>query len=54
MGDRVGWRNKGLWLFTEDLNYDLNAPQGHLPSLAMSGLLEGIYTLISRTMDCNL
>lgn len=54
VGDRLGWRNKGVWLFQEDLTYDLSAPQGHLPSIAMSGLLEGIYTLISRAMDCNL
>lgn len=54
VGDRLGWRNKGVWLFQEGLTYDLSAPQGHLPSIAMSGLLEGIYTLISRAMDCNL
>lgn len=54
VGDRLGWRKKGKWLFQEDLTYDLSAPEGHLPTIAMSGLLEGIYTLISRTMDCNL
>ena len=55
LGDRVGWRVNGTWLFPEDLNYTTNAPQGHLPSIAMSGILDrGIYTLISRTMDCNL
>ena len=55
LGDRVGWRVNGTWLFPEDLNYATNAPQGHLPSIAMSGLLDrGIYTLISRTMDCDL
>ncbi len=55
LGERVGWRVNNIWIFPEDVNYTINAPQGHLPSIAMSGILDrGIYTLISRTMDCNL
>lgn len=55
IGDRLGWRVNGAWLFEDDLKFDLTAPQGHLPSIAISGLLErGIYTLMSRTMDCTL
>ncbi|BAQ62803.1 serine/threonine kinase [Geminocystis sp. NIES-3708] len=55
VGDRLGWRINGTWLFQDILIYNIKAPQGHLPSVAMSGLLErGIYTLISRTMDCNI
>lgn len=54
VGDRLGWRMNGIWLFQDYLIYTNKAPQGHLPSLAMSGLLErGIYTLMSRLMDCN-
>ena len=54
LGDRLGWRVHGSWLFPEDLNYSISAPQGHLPSIAMAGTLDrGIYTLVSRTMDCN-
>jgi len=54
VGDRLGWRMNGIWLFQDYLIYTEKAPQGHLPSVAMSGLLErGIYTLMSRMMDCN-
>lgn len=53
--DKIGWRVNKNWLFQENLNYTLTAPLGHLPSLGISGLLErGIYTLISRCMDCSL
>ncbi len=55
LGDRIGWRVNNNWLFQDNLNYDIAAPQGHLPSAAISGLLErGIYTLVSRGMDCKL
>jgi serine/threonine protein kinase len=55
IGDKVGWRANNIWLFQENLTYSLAAPQGHLPSLANSGLLErGIHYLVSRGMDCNL
>lgn len=55
VGDRLGWRINGTWLFQDILIYNIKAPQGHLPTVAMSGLLErGIYTLMSRTMDCNI
>ena len=53
LGDQVGWRVDGSWLFPEDLNFTNDAPIGHLPSLALSGTLDrGIYTLISRMIDC--
>jgi len=32
--DRVGWRRKDSWAYYDDLNFSLNAPQGHLPVLA--------------------
>ncbi|NCQ04890.1 MAG: GUN4 domain-containing protein, partial [Cyanobacteria bacterium] len=55
VGDRLGWRINGTWLFQDVLMYTVKAPVGHLPSVAMSGLLEkGIYTLMSRIMDCNI
>lgn len=54
VGDRLGWRINGTWLFQDILIYNMKAPQGHLPTLAMSGLLEkGIYTLIARIIDCH-
>lgn len=55
MGDKLGWRAQGTWLFKDSLIYDLSAPLGHLPSVANSGILErGIYTLMARAMDCNI
>lgn len=55
VGDRLGWRVNGAWLFEDDLKFDLTSPQGHLPSTGISGLLErGIYTLMCRGMDCSL
>lgn len=54
VGDRLGWRMNRIWLDQDYLIYTNKAPQGHLPSIAMSGLLErGIYILMSRLMDCN-
>ncbi|OCQ99646.1 hypothetical protein BCD67_14605 [Oscillatoriales cyanobacterium USR001] len=32
--DRVGWRRKDNWAYYDDLNFSLNAPQGHLPAIA--------------------
>ena len=55
LGDHIGWRVNNSWLFQDNLNYKITAPQGHLPSAAISGLLErGIYTLVSRGMDCKM
>jgi hypothetical protein len=31
MGDRLGWRRGGEWLYYRDLTFDLSAPVGHLP-----------------------
>jgi hypothetical protein len=54
LGERLGWRVSGAWLFPENLNYSIDAPQGHLPSVAMAGILDrGIYTLVARTIECN-
>ncbi|MBF1988493.1 MAG: GUN4 domain-containing protein [Fischerella thermalis M48_A2018_028] len=32
VSDRYAWRIKQEWLKYSDLNFSLNAPQGHLPS----------------------
>lgn len=32
LGDRVGWRVNNNWLKYDDFTFDLNAPDGHLPS----------------------
>jgi hypothetical protein len=31
LGDRLGWRRGGEWLYYRDLTFDLCAPIGHLP-----------------------
>jgi hypothetical protein len=31
MGDRVGWRQAGEWLYYDRLNFTQTAPSGHLP-----------------------
>ena len=31
MGDRVGWRQAGLWLYYDRINFTQTAPSGHLP-----------------------
>jgi hypothetical protein len=36
VGDRLGWRLQEKWLFDQDINFTLQAPQGHLPILGTS------------------
>ncbi|NER37141.1 MAG: protein kinase [Oscillatoria sp. SIO1A7] len=36
-GDRVGWRDKGDWLYYENLTFSIEAPKGHLPSTVLYG-----------------
>ncbi len=31
LGDRFGWRRGSSWIFSHQLVYSLDAPQGHLP-----------------------
>lgn len=33
LGDRVGWRQNGDWLYYRELTFDISAPVGHLPLL---------------------
>ena len=35
--DRVGWRINGNWLWYKDLNFQLTAPEGHLPAIGGRG-----------------
>ncbi len=30
-GDKVGWRQKGVWVYYKDITFDKKAPEGHLP-----------------------
>ncbi|BAZ51181.1 serine/threonine protein kinase [Nostoc sp. NIES-4103] len=55
LGDRVGWRKQGSWLSNwlsyKNMNFSLEAPEGHLPAglmAAMDGLLVG-WSLVSRS-----
>ncbi|GAB1543830.1 hypothetical protein NUACC21_65060 [Scytonema sp. NUACC21] len=40
--DRISWRVNDDWLFYSDLNFNTNAPEGHLPAASI------VYTLTSR------
>ncbi len=56
-GDRVGWKNGGSWLSHENITFDLNAQQGHLPTLfggfdADGGIV--ISSLAQRLVNCNI
>ena len=46
MGDRVGWRQAGNWLYYDQLNFTQTAPSGHLPCLSGDGDIEVCYILI--------
>ncbi len=64
--DRVGWHNQGKLFYYSNLQYDLNAPSGHLPSgragdinilIRFMGKLGGfgverITALVSRLNEC--
>ncbi|MEH2268802.1 MAG: GUN4 domain-containing protein [Nostoc sp.] len=32
LGDRLGWKKQGKWLYWRELNFSEQAPKGHLPS----------------------
>jgi hypothetical protein len=38
LGDRVGWRKNGNWLYYSDYTFNTNALQGHLPVLERGGV----------------
>nr|WP_254777766.1 GUN4 domain-containing protein [Cylindrospermopsis raciborskii] len=38
MGERVGWRREGNWLYYSDLNFSQQAPSGHLPCFCFMGI----------------
>ena len=53
-GELVGWREDGRWLTTSDLDYSLNAPPGHMPSVSRDGSLSGgwlSYYLLSTSFS---
>lgn len=57
LGDRLGWRSQGKWLYYPELTFDLTAPNGHLPSSVGGGRWEdwhGWWGLFSRAKNCNL
>jgi hypothetical protein len=58
-GDRVGWRENNDWIiFIENLNYSLNAPQGHFPNPRSEYSITGgrLYysSLAERMIQCDL
>ena len=55
-GEKVGWRKNDNWLSYTDLNFNLWAPQGHLPMLGMQfwGLRGWLTLLINRLNSCQI
>lgn len=43
---RVGWREGGKWLSISSLNYDIEAPTGHLPGCGawVTSLVWGLWS----------
>jgi serine/threonine protein kinase len=59
-GERVGWRVKGDWLWSDNLAFTSNAPKGHLPGFGVKkgwllswSVLAG-WELLSRIEACGL
>ena len=53
-GQRVGWYINEHWLLWEELNFSLNAPQGHLPSSPLGGsclVCDGCCSMIARKLE---
>ena len=55
-GDKVGWRKNNNWLSYKDLNFNLWAPQGHLPMLGMQfwGFRDWLTVLINQLNSCQI
>jgi serine/threonine protein kinase len=55
-GDKVGWRKNNSWLSYKDLNFNLWAPQGHLPMLGMQlwGFTGWLTTLVNQLNICQI
>ncbi|QLE47220.1 TIR domain-containing protein [Nostoc sp. C057] len=60
-GDRVGWKVKGSWIDYSSVDFNISAPEGHLPRMSGEGyLLFGIggvgriSFLASRLVKCNI
>jgi hypothetical protein len=56
MGDRVGWRQAGKWLYYDQINFTQTAPSGHLPYCGC--MLDSRYIyytvwFLSRHAECN-
>ncbi|NER40049.1 MAG: GUN4 domain-containing protein [Oscillatoria sp. SIO1A7] len=51
-GDCVGWRDRGDWLYYEDLTFSIKAPRGHLPSTVLYGsIVEGVPKVFSGLVE---
>jgi serine/threonine protein kinase len=67
-GDQVGWRKDEEWMYYEDLNFDITAPEAHLPSgiywfdswwgrygwFLLDGVERRFYNLMARVIKCNI
>ena len=56
-GDRIGWRVNGVWQPKDDRIYNLQAPEGHLPSSALRAAGKGAKAraqILNRVEVCRL
>jgi len=48
LGDRIGWRKGGKWLDYDELTFNKQAQQGHLPYLKANVVIPGRLYFFSR------
>ncbi|NES99002.1 MAG: protein kinase [Sphaerospermopsis sp. SIO1G1] len=67
-GDQVGWRKGKNWMYYENLNFDITAPEAHLPSgiywfdswwgrygwFLLDGVERRFANIIARVIKCNI
>jgi hypothetical protein len=67
-GEQVGWKKDNKWMYYDELNFDITAPEGHLPSgiywfdswwgrygwFLLDGVEKRFYHLIARVIKCNI
>ena len=60
LGDKVGWRKGGKWLYYSELTFSEKHYQGHLPYVVLGGVYElsvkgmSYFSLVWRPVNCNI
>lgn len=45
-GDRIGWRNKGTWIWNTRIAFDTSTPEGHFPLFIYSKCSGGFWLIL--------